>query len=86
MAVFRGWGRHGRLWATVGGDTRTPPGFLLRATLAGPLGTGGRHRDGAGAAESREPSLTSQVNGKSPTAGARCGGGGGSPERRRRRT
>ena len=71
LSVFCGWCHHGRLWAAVGGGTRTPPGFLLCAMPAGLLGTGGRHRDGAGAADSREPSLISQVNGKSRTAGAR---------------
>lgn len=50
LGVFRGWCRHGRLWAALGGGTRTPPHFLL-------LSTGGRRWGGAGASDCREPSL-----------------------------
>ena len=51
LGVFCGWCRHGRLWAAVGGGTRTPPHFLL-------LSTDGRRWGGARASDSREPSLT----------------------------
>lgn len=48
-------------WQALGsggwGDQDTPD-FLLRVTPAGLLATGGCHRDGAGASDSREPSLT----------------------------
>ena len=51
LGVFPGWCWHGRLCAAVGGGTRTPPHFLL-------LSTGGLRWGGAGASDSREPSLT----------------------------